>query len=79
VGHVACMGEERKVYKVLVVKPEGNRPIGRPRHRRGRMGSEWILWKCAGRVEWIQLAGEIGRWQVVVNAVMNLRVPAPQS
>jgi hypothetical protein len=32
-GHVACMGEERKVYKVLVGKPEGRRPLGRPRHR----------------------------------------------
>jgi hypothetical protein len=32
-GHVACMGEERKVYKVLVGKPEGKRPLGRPRHR----------------------------------------------
>jgi hypothetical protein len=33
VGHVACIGEERKVYKVLVGKPEGKRPLGRPRHR----------------------------------------------
>jgi hypothetical protein len=32
-GHVACMGEERKVYKVMVGKPEGKRPLGRPRHR----------------------------------------------
>jgi hypothetical protein len=41
-GHVAIMGEERKVYKVLVGKPEGKRPLGRPR-RRWEMGSEWIL------------------------------------
>jgi hypothetical protein len=34
-GHVACMGEERKVYKVLVGKPKGKRPLGRPRHRWG--------------------------------------------
>jgi hypothetical protein len=40
------MGEERKVYKVLVGKPEGKRPLGRP--RRGRMESEWIL----GRLAW---------------------------
>jgi hypothetical protein len=33
VGHVACVGEEREVYKVLVEKPEGKRPLGRPRHR----------------------------------------------
>jgi hypothetical protein len=45
-GHVARMGEERKVYKVLVGKPEGRRPLGRPRRR--WMGSEWIL----GRLAW---------------------------
>jgi hypothetical protein len=44
-GHVARMGDERKVYKVLVGKPEGKRPLGRPRRR---MGSEWIL----GRLAW---------------------------
>jgi hypothetical protein len=46
-GHIARMREERKVYKVLVVKPEGKRPLGRPR-RRWKMGSEWIL----GRLAW---------------------------
>jgi hypothetical protein len=46
-GHVACMGEERKLYKVLVGKPEGKRPLGRPRLS-WRMGSEWIL----GRLAW---------------------------
>jgi hypothetical protein len=46
-GHVARMVEERKVYKVLVGKPEGKRPLGRPRHR-WEMGSEWIL----GRLAW---------------------------
>jgi hypothetical protein len=46
-GHVARIGEERKVYKVLVGKPEGKRPLGRPR-RRGKLGSEWIL----GRLAW---------------------------
>jgi hypothetical protein len=42
-GHVARTGEERKVYKVLVGKPEGRRPLGRPR----KMGSEWMLWRLA--------------------------------
>jgi hypothetical protein len=46
-GHVARMGEERNVYKVLVEKPEGKRPLGRPR-RRWNMVSEWIL----GRLAW---------------------------
>jgi len=45
-GHVARMGEERKVYKVLVGKSEGKRPLGRPRRR--WMGSEWILGRLAG-------------------------------
>jgi hypothetical protein len=49
-GHVARMGEERKVYKVLAGKPEGKRPLGRPRQR--WMGSEWILGSLAGGV-WI--------------------------
>jgi hypothetical protein len=47
VGHVARMGKERKVYKVLVGKPEGKRPLGRPSVG-GKMGSEWIL----GRLAW---------------------------
>jgi hypothetical protein len=46
------MGKERKVYKVLVVEPEGKRPLGIPRYRweDGRMGSEWILGTWAGGV-----------------------------
>jgi hypothetical protein len=51
------MGEERKVYKVLVGKPEGKRPLGRPRHR-WEMGSEWILERLAWGVwtgfEWLR-------------------------
>jgi hypothetical protein len=43
------------------------------------MGSEWILGRLAGGVEWIQLAQDRGRWRAVVNAVMNLRILAPQS
>jgi hypothetical protein len=52
-GHVACMGEERNVYKVLVGKPEGNRPLGRPRRRWEdgiRVDLREIGW---GSVEWI--------------------------
>jgi hypothetical protein len=47
VGHVACMGEERKVYRVFMEKPKGKRPLGRPRHR-WMMGSEWILGRLGG-------------------------------
>jgi hypothetical protein len=62
VGHVALMGEERNVYKVLMGKPEGKRPHGRPRHRWEdgiRMDLKKIGW---GSVEWIQLAQDMDRW-----------------
>jgi hypothetical protein len=76
-GHVARMGEGRNVYRVLVGKPEGRRPLGRPRRRwedEIRMDLEEIGW---GGVEWIHLAQDRDRWRGVVNAVMNLRVLAP--
>jgi hypothetical protein len=47
-GHVTRMGEKRKIYKVLVGKPEGKSPLGRPRRR--WMGSKWILGRSAGRI-----------------------------
>jgi hypothetical protein len=76
---VARVGEERKVYRVLVRKPEGRRPLGRPRSR-GEDGIKMyvreIRW--AG-VEWIQLAQHRDRWWAVVNAEMNLRVLSPRS
>jgi hypothetical protein len=73
------MGEERKVYKVLVGKPEGRRPLGRPRRRWEdgvRMGLREIGLED---VDWIRLAQDRDRWQAVVSAVMNLRVLAPRS
>jgi hypothetical protein len=74
------MGEERKVYGVLVGKPEGKRPLGRP--RRGwedeiRMDLGEIGWD--GGVDWIRPAQDRDRWRAVVSAVMNLRVLAPRS
>jgi hypothetical protein len=73
------MAQKRKVYKVLVGKPEGKRPLGRPRRRWEdgiRMDLEEIGW---GSVEWIQLAWDRGRWWALVNMVTNLRVLAPRS
>jgi hypothetical protein len=72
------MGEERKLYKVLVGKLEGKRPLGRPR-RGWEVGIRMDLGRSAGGVEWIQLAQDRGRWRAVVRAVMNLRVLAPRS
>jgi hypothetical protein len=74
-GHVARMGKERKVYRVLVGKPEGKRPLGRQRRRWEDgvvMDRREISWRGEG-VGWIQLAQDRGRWWVLVNTVMNLR------
>jgi hypothetical protein len=81
VGHVARMGEERKVYKVLVGKAEGKRPLGRPRLRwedgiRMDLKETGLGW---GGVDWIRLAQDRDRWRAVVSAVMNFRVLAPRS
>jgi hypothetical protein len=72
------MGEERKVYK-MVGKPEGKRPMGRPR-RRWEDGIRMDLRGIGlGGVVWILLAQDRDRWRAVVSAVMNLRVLAPLS
>jgi hypothetical protein len=79
-GHVARMREERKVYKVLVGKPEGKRPLGRPR-RRWEDGIRMDLREIGlgGDVDWIRLAQDRDRWRAVLSAVMNLRVLASRS
>jgi hypothetical protein len=78
-GHVARMGEGRKVYRVLVGKPEGKWAFVRPR-RRWENGLKMDLRKIGcGGVQWIHLAQDRDRWRAVVNAVTNLRVLAPRS
>jgi hypothetical protein len=73
------MGKERKVYKVLVGKPEGKRPLGRPR-RRWEDGIRIDLREIGLRgVDWIRLAQDRDRLRTVVSSVMNLRVLAPRS
>jgi hypothetical protein len=73
------MGEERKVYKVLLGKPEGKRPLGRPR-RRWEDGIRMYLREIGlGGVDWIRLSQDRDRWWAVVSVVMNLRVLAPRS
>jgi hypothetical protein len=76
---VARMGDEKKVYKVLVGKPEGKRPFGRPR-RRWEDGVRMYLREIGlGGMDWIRLSQDRDRWRAVVSAVMNLRVLAPWS
>jgi hypothetical protein len=75
VGYVARMGENRNTYRLLVGKPEGKRPLGRPRRRwvdNIRMYLGEVGW---GDVGWIGLAQDRNRWRALVNSVLNLRVP----
>ena len=74
-GHMARMGEERVAYRALVGKPEGKRPLGRPRRRwmdSIRMDLQEV--RC-GYVDWTGLAQNRDRWRTLVSAVMDLRVP----
>jgi hypothetical protein len=74
-GHVARMGEGKGVYRVLVGKPEGKRPLGKPR-RRWEDNIKACLQEVGYRgMDWIELAQNRDRWRTVVNVVMNLRVP----
>jgi hypothetical protein len=77
-GHVACMGEGRNVYRVLVGRTEGKDHVI-DQGVDGRMGSKWSSGRLAGGMEWINLAHDSDRWRAVVNAVMNLLVLAPRS
>ena len=71
-GHVACMGEDRGVHRVLVGKPEGKRPLGRPRRRREDKNKMDLQEVGGGRGDWIQLAQDRYRWRALVGTV---RVP----
>jgi hypothetical protein len=76
---VARKGEERNVYKVLVGKPEGKRPLGK-RRRRWEDGIRMDLREIGlWGVDWIRLFQDRDLWRAVVSAVMNLRVLAPRS
>jgi hypothetical protein len=73
--HVAHMGEKRNAYRILVRKPEGKRPLGRPRCmwvNNIKMGLREIVW---GGMGWISLAQDRNRWRTLGNTIPNLRVP----
>jgi hypothetical protein len=75
VGHVARMREGRGVYKVLVEKAEGNRPLGRTRRRwDDNIKMDFQEVKCGGK-DWIEVDQNRDRWRGLLNAVMNLPVP----
>jgi len=67
--------EERGVYRFLVGKPEGKRPLGRPRGRWVDNITTDLQNVGCGYMDWIGLAQDRGRWQTLMSAVMNLRVP----
>ena len=74
-GHVAGMGKDGDVQSVLVGKPEGKRPLGRPRRRwkdNIKMGLQEI---GGGRGNWMELAQDRDRWRALVGRVRDFRVP----
>jgi hypothetical protein len=74
-GHVARMREKRNAYRILLGKPEGRRPLGRPRRRwvdNIQIDLRELRW---GGMDWIDLAQDRDQWRALVNTVMNLRVP----
>jgi hypothetical protein len=74
-GHVARIGEKRRAYRILVGRPEGRRPLGRPRFRWEdtiKVDLQKVWWRG---IDWIDLAQDRDRWRAAVNAEMNLRLP----
>jgi hypothetical protein len=75
VGHVARIGETRNASKLSVGRPEGKRPLGRPRRRWVNNIGIYVGEVGWGDVDWIDLAQDRDRWRALVTSVFNLRVP----
>jgi len=73
-GHVARMGKDRGVHRVLVEKPEGKRPLGRPRRRRENNIKMDLREVVGGRVDSMELAQDRDRWRALVGTVRDFRV-----
>ena len=73
--HVARMGEEKSVYRILVEKPGGKRSLGIPRRRWVNSIRMDLQEVGCGYMDWIELAQDRDRWRTIVSAVMNIRVP----
>jgi hypothetical protein len=74
-GHVAGMGERMNSYSLLLEKPEGKRPLGRPRHKwvdNIKMNLREIDWEG---VDWFVVAQHRGQWRALANTVLNFGVP----
>ena len=74
-GHVARMGEDRGVHRVLVGKAEGKRPLGRPRRRWEDNIKMDVQEVGRGRGDWMELAQDRDGWRALVGTVKNFRVP----
>jgi hypothetical protein len=74
-GHVARVGDRRGMYRVLVGKPEGKRPLWRQRHRWEDNIKMDLLEVGCGSMDWIEFARDRDTWRALVTAVMNFRVP----
>jgi hypothetical protein len=75
VGHVARVGERVGAYRVLVVKPEGKIPLGRPRRRwEDNIKMDFQEVGCGG-MDWIELDKDRDRWRALLKAVISLRIP----
>jgi hypothetical protein len=72
---VARMGEDRGVHRLLVRKPEGKRPLGRPRHRWEDNIKRDLQEVVGGRGDWMEFAQDRGSWRALVGTVRDFRVP----